>query len=758
MTARKQVESLQDVPVTVTAVSAEVMQRFQYDKPEDLTAMVPTLRVQVGGPGSGGQVSLRGIGSSNLSAAFDSAVALNFDDVVVSSMRVLQFGFEDMRQIEVLKGPQSLYFGKSASAGVLSFRSADPTPDWEYGGRAAYEFEERGVTLGAWMSGPLSDTLGLRLSASFEDISRLYVNSAPGVADPVRGETNANIRATLQLAPSDRFTANLKFNHIRYENDGALRFVVVECGANGVADPLVALSGALRIPAGYACDTSGRQYYLPDAAPPLAVTPPFGLDNKGGASFGRSRIWFGRLKMDWEIADDLTVSSVTGYFDLAATEQDQYSFGGVLGGVGFGLAGGLPHHDLEQVTQELRLTSSWDGPVNIMLGAFYETRHIVFASAQQIVAISLIRPDPVTGSTFDWYKRNVTDTDAFSVFGSLDVQLAETLKLTAGLRWSTETKDTVFSVPYVHALLAASPAFVRSGYESGPVRFRDSKLTPEASLAWHASRDLTLYGAFKTGFKSGGIDNTALPSATLLGLVSPVPAVRAAAVDQFTFESESALGGEVGAKARLFDETLTLNGSVYYYVFEDLQAQHFDPIRAQYVVNNASELTTKGVDMDFHWVTPIDGLSLFGSLAYTDARFTKPYVADPVSHPTRDIDGRRAARAPRWAGNVAADFRLPLGNGLELGLTGATNFTSAYFTNDISLSDYVQRGYVMFDANVSIGRPDGRWQLAFVGRNLSDRRAVTTSGPRTYLPANGDDRILDLTRGRQLSVEASFRF
>jgi iron complex outermembrane receptor protein len=758
VTARKQDEALQAVPVTVTAVGAAEIRRFQYDKPEDVMNQVPTLRVQVGGPGSGGTVSLRGVGSSNLSAAFDSAVALDFDGVVVSSMRVLQFGFDDIRQIEVLKGPQSLYFGKSASAGVLSFKSADPTREWEAGGRAAYEFEEHGYTLAAYVSGPVTETLGLRLSAQFNDVARLYRNSAPGVADPVRGEQNLNLRATLQLDPSDRFSANLKVNHIRYENDGALRFVVTDCGANGVADPYVALMGAFRMQPGYSCDTSGKQYFLPDSAPPLAVKAPLGLDNKGGRSFGKSQIWFGRLKMDWELDDALTLSSVTGYFDMKAREQEQYSFGGLFRGTGWGLAGGLPEHDLEQFSQELRLTSSWDGMVNFMLGAFYETRDIVFASAQQIVAISLLAPDPVTGSTFDWYKRNVTDTDAFSVFGSVDVAFTDTLAFTAGLRWTTETKDTVFQVPYMHAILAAMPAFVESGFDSGPVRFKDSNFSPEASLTWHASKDLTVYGAFKTGFKSGGIDNTALPSATLLGFLSPSPSVRAATTDQFTFDSETALGGEIGVKARLLHETLTLNSSLYYYVFEDLQTQHFDGIRAQYVTNNASELTTKGVDVDFRWQTPVDGFSLFGSLAYTDAKFTRPYFTDPVSHPERNIDGRRAARAPLWSGNLGADLRVPLGDALELGLTGNLAFTDDYFTNDVSLGDYIQPGYVTVDVNVSVGDPDGRWQLAFIGRNLSDKRAVTTSGPRTYLPPGGDDRIFDLTRGRQLSVEASVKF
>jgi len=760
VTARKQAESLQTVPATVAAVGAAQIARFQYDKPEDVMSQVPTLRVQVGGPGSGGQVTLRGVGSSNLSAAFDSAVALDFDGVVVSSMRVLQFGFNDMRQIEVLKGPQSLYFGKSASAGVLSFQSADPTPEWEAGGKAAYEFEERGHTLSAYVSGPLTGTLGMRVAAQFNDISRLYRNAAPGVAHSVRGERNANVRVTFQLDPSDAVSANLKLNHIRHGNDGPLRFIVMDCGANGAADPIVALSGLLRLPAGYGCRGEGGRpaHFLPDAAPPLAARAPLGLDNRGGAGFGRSEIWYGRLKLDWRLTDALTLSSVTGYFDLSSREQEQYSFGGLFRGVGFGLGGGLPAHDLEQVTQELRLTSASDGMVNFMLGAFYETRHITFASAQQVVAISLLGPDPLTGATFDWYKRNITDTDAFSVFGSVDVALGERVDLTAGLRWSTEKKVTALTVPYVHGFLAAMPGFVRGGFDSGPIPFRDDNLSPEVSLSWRARDDLMVYGAFKTGFKSGGIDNTALPSATLRGFLGPDPATRAATTAVFTFESETATGGEAGIKSRLLDDTLTLNASAYYYVFRNLQAQHFDPLRAQYVTRNASELTSKGIDMDFRWLTSVEGLSVFGALAYTDSRFTRPYVTDPVSHPGRDIEGRRAARAPRWAGNVAADMRVPLGNALELGLTGNMQFSGAYFTSDTALDDYVQKSYVSFDANVSIGDPAGGWQLAFIGRNLGNARPVGASSPRPYLGAQGDDRVLDLSRGRQLSVEAAFRF
>ena len=122
--ARKSAESLQDVPVTVSAVTAETLDNYGINQVQDVASRVPTLNVQVGGSGSGGSISLRGVGSSAISASFDSAVAFEMDGVVMSSMRLVQAGFFDVAQIDVLKGPQSLFFGKSASAGVFAIRSA----------------------------------------------------------------------------------------------------------------------------------------------------------------------------------------------------------------------------------------------------------------------------------------------------------------------------------------------------------------------------------------------------------------------------------------------------------------------------------------------------------------------------------------------------------------------------------------------------------------------------------------------------------
>jgi iron complex outermembrane receptor protein len=632
VTARKQTETLQEVPVTVTAVSGADIERFNYDKVSDIVGRIPTLNVQTGGSGSGASLSLRGVGSSYISAAFDSAVALDFDGMQVSSMRVLQSAFMDVRQIEVLKGPQSLYFGKSASAGVLSIKSADPTDDWEFGGKVAYEFEEKGLTTQAYVSGPINDKLGFRLAARYNDIKTVWLNTAP-VADPHRGETNINIRTTFDFHPTDNFSANLKLNYARYTNDGAIQRSAMDCGANGVPDSVFLLSGALPLPAGYPCHVPGKKpvFYLPDMAPSLsAQAPAQGPKVNGGVPYGVSDILFGVLKWDWNINDSLTLSSVSGYLDQSAQDLDSYSYGGVIGGIGQGAGTGLTDNQLRQFSQEVRLRSDFDHWFNFMVGAFYEDRHIEFKTSQNAVNISFFSPDPITGNSFDWYKEHPTDTTAVSVFGSATINFTDQLELSGGVRWTREKKVNHILVPYVHTFLVATGAFIQSGFDSGPIEFRDSNVSPEVTLSYQANDDLKVYGSFKTGFKSGGIDNSALPSSNLLGFASADPAVRQATADALVYDSETAKGGELGVKSQWADRTLTLNLSAFYYVFKNLQVQNFDAVTIQFLTGNAGEVTTKGVDLDWRWATPVEGLNLYGSMTLLSNKYTAPFDPNPL--------------------------------------------------------------------------------------------------------------------------------
>ena len=811
--ARRDAESLQNVPLTITAISANTLTKYNVTKPADIVSRIPTLNVQVGGSGAGAQISLRGVGSSNISAAFDSAVAIDFDGVQVSTSRLLQAGFADPAQIDVLKGPQSLYFGKSASAGVIQIRTADPTKTWQYGGSASYEFEEKGYLVSGYVSGPLTDTLGIRVAGQYNDVKE-YVKINPTTPAKLRnrGLTDFVGRVTLQWEPSSDFTANLKATYTRNTNDGAIGTADVSCGKNGRADEVVLFSflgpAAIAIPSNADCKPLDKYVTTSDPSPALVRKFPDGSGAAGGRypghPFGQTDVFFTRLKMDAKLGDNLKLVSTTGYLNLKALDFDSYSYLGVgpafrpnglpldlspLAGVlppallAFsapalaavnapgspqGVGGSDPVNKTAQFTQELRLVSSFDGPLNFQLGAFYESRVIKFDTSQQAFNASLLFPDPVTGNTFDYFKKHRTKTNTYSLFGSATYDITDQLEMTAGVRYTKEDKVNTIEIPYMHTFLSTVFGFVPSGFKTPPIKFNDNNWSPEVTLRYKVNPDFNVYAAFKTGYKSGGIDNSALPSSNLANFL--IPDRFQAAANGLIFKSETSKGGEIGFKSQLANRTITFNATAYYYVFNNLQVQNFNATTIQFVTTNAGQLSTKGIDVDFSWRPPVDGLRLFGSLAYTNAKFTRDFFTgtgpDGVLGTADDpnIRGRRAARAPEFAGNIAFDYTAPLSDALELGLSGNVAYSGKYYTRQENFTDYQQPAYATIDASISVGAPDGKWRLALVGNNITDKIFVNTSGGRPFLagPTNGlpigDDEVFTINRGRQIFIQGSFKF
>jgi iron complex outermembrane receptor protein len=221
------------------------------------------------------------------------------------------------------------------------------------------------------------------------------------------------------------------------------------------------------------------------------------------------------------------------------------------------------------------------------------------------------------------------------------------------------------------------------------------------------------------------------------------------------YDSETAIGGEIGVKSQFNDRSVTLNATAFYYVFDDLQVQNFDAVNIQFQTLNAGEVTSKGIDLEFRWNTPVEGLSISSNLAYLDAAFSDTFVAGLG----QDLDGREVARAPEVSGNFAVDWSTPVSNSLELNVSGNAIYSGSYFTNEDTLTDLRQDSYVTFDAQISIGDADGKWKLSLIGTNLADEIWVNTSGGRPFLqPGVGDDLVVTQNRGRQIFVEGSIRF
>lgn len=784
VTARNVEESLQDTPVAVSAIGGDTLDIFRIDEATDLVSRIPALNVSVGGSGAGAQITLRGIGSSFISNAFDSAVALNFDDVSISTQRLLQTAFFDVEQVAVLKGPQSLYFGKAASAGVLSLRSANPTDEWEFFAKSSYEFEESGATIGGYLSGPISDTLGVRLAGEFQSIDE-FVQIADGnpTVNPDRSLENLIARLTFHWEPTDNFSANLKINYNDQDSEVLNSNLDIFCGGDGVADPSVLLGGAITgggVPGldlfapTHDCDIGDGRFVGIDAHP-LLDTVPAGSPGEGrdvSVAYNDTEILFTRLQLNYSPSDQHDLSFFIGYVDLDNEYNDTFNSTGQLpGGVAAGLSAPF-ENTLEQLTLEARYASNFDGPVNLQLGAFYEERDIGHRTSQNAFNPTLFAPlgppfgpDPVTGATFDWLADRPIDAEALSFFGSVDIQLSEQWELTGGLRWTDEKKSTSVAFPFVHAGVVALFGTVQSGFQSNDVNFKDDNLSPEVVLRYLVNDNVSVYGAFKSGFKSGGIDNNTLPTGAVIGLTSPDPAVVAQTEDLLIFDSEESNGFELGFRSQLADRALTLNVTAFRYEFDDQQVQVFNPAVFAFSTFNAGEITTQGVDIDFAWQTPVPGLSVTGAWSFLDTEITGDFFAT-ADGTGENLKGRDGGFAPDVSGNIAINWETPVGDSMIFRVSPNFAFKDDYFVGVGSEFDavtnptgaLVQDSYVTIDLNVSLFAVDEKWRVSFVGRNLTDEQFLTFAGPAPFRPPTGDDQLVGISRGFQAFVEAAVRF
>ena len=765
VTARRQDETLQDVPVTITSVGGEQLSNFQLDQPQEIAARIPNFNIQTGGSGSGGTLNLRGVGSSAISAAFDSAVALDIDGVQISRMRMAQAAFMDLEQVDVLKGPQSLYFGKSATAGVVSFRSADPGEELEAKLGTGYDFEQDGYFIDGFISGPITDVLGARLAFRYAETDEIWENEAPGRSDQF-GEEDLNARLTLVWTPADNVNVNFKTTMTTHEADEAIGNTDILCSVFG--DPQPSNFAILSRPAGYDCD-------FDDGVSQLAGhSDVFGENVSGQVNLSpREELdtLLSRVQVDWDINDSMTLTSVTSYFEL---EEDGAScYGYDLNGIGC-------NHTINETdafAQELRLAGDINDNVSFLLGAFYQDRELIFDTGQEAVGgaqiaavLGLPTADPTTGFTDDWRKIHTTDSETWSVFGSVTFRPTDRLEVTAGLRYSEEERTNDIQVDSVHYIFGVIGfPTVPAGFNSGDIEFDDDNISPEVSVLYALNDNVNLFAAYKSGYKSGGIDNSALPSASL--------AAAAASGDfaELIYETEEGDGFEVGLKGRFNDGTLRLDVTAFRYVYEDLQVQSFNASTVQFSTSNAGELISQGLELDFTWLPDVDGLSIYGAVSFLDAEFSDSFIPEPPAGITDpaiiaqyDLDGRAVSQAADYAFNVGMDYESNLADtGLIWGLGLNTSYSDEYETQNEDPIGFIQDSHWLLNARIFVGADDGRWTLSLMGNNLTDELVVTTSGGRPFADTSNNtllpggvglsDTVLNYNRGRQLFAQFEVR-
>lgn len=736
VTARQQAEGLQDVPVTIAAMTEADLERYNITNLIEAAKNVPNMFIQQAGSGNGTIMRLRGIGSSDISAAFDHSIAINIDGVVVNRGRFIVNSYLDMAQIEVLKGPQSLYFGKSATAGVVSISTKDPGDEFEFEVGGGVETEHDGNFYQAVISGPLSDTFGARVAVGFSENAELRENYAfdvdPRIAvnggEKYFGEKSTNARVTFVWDPMDNFNARLKYQYNKYENDGGWMWADQVC-PEGTPQPTAVPSAANA----FRLFSTVDDCKINGNASRVNVDPGLRRGLPSGFSDGELGLEqetdFLSLRLRWDATDTLSVESITGYVDFNHWELDDYSNGA-------GVFAGLHNNIYESLSQEFRLSSNYDGAVNFQAGLYWQETQQEFDAYQYAFNLGvmpnifgpayavvggdpnalIIGPDPVTGNEYDYNKHHFLDTDVISAFLAVYWDITEDTELTIGARYTDENKDGKIEVPYIHAaagLFGFGVPRVIDGLE-----FDDSNVSPEIAVNHHFSSSLSMFVAYKEAFKSGGLDNSALPTAALNPL-SPT----FAGFDFLIYESEESDGFEVGMKGQFFDGSLRLNATAFSYEYEDLQVQLFNSIIIQFETFNASALETEGLEFDMLWQTNIDGLTVRSAVAWTDTTFSDDFI-NANGENLKGEDGRGTADV---AGNFGFTYDWPATENWRVSLSADARYTGDYGWT-ATANPLVQDSFWLYDAAVNLYSADEKHSFSLIGRNLADEDYVVSGG------------------------------
>lgn len=738
VTARKREESVQDVPVHVTAFSAEQIRRKDLTSLEKLAATTPNFNVGRTSNGSGARLTMRGIGSTPSSIGIEQSVAVIVDNVYYGQGRVINEGFFDLQAVEVLKGPQALFFGKNATAGAVSLTTANPGDEFEAKIRGSYEFEAETAQIEGMVSTPITDNLGIRVALRATDMSEGYYDNEMYDFNYPRFDIatgNLNIyqpdafskkqpqeeellgRVTLQWMPTDDLTATVKYTHD--ENEMYNSSWNYSCIASATGNSTLN---------GYPCNGGFTTH---QANFPAEIAANFPGANEGPQLYNDYESDSITLNLGWEL-DNMTWSWVSNWQENDNSWACNCDFE----------ANPATVFATEESTwtawsTELRMLTTLDGPFNFMLGGYYqETKRdfdqwIAFGGVED----SSQSPERRYVATS---KDSETEGETMALFGQVIWTISDTIEATAGARYIDETKDSYFLQPYNNAALTFifRPAEDPLGVVNAKQDF--DNLSPEVTVRWTPEDDLMFYAAYKTGYKSGGFSNSGINSG-----FSQDPA------GDLTFAEEEAEGFEVGVKSTIMDNQLRLNATAYMYDFTDLQIDFF---RSDIFAFNTvtADAATSGIELEFQYApTSISGLELHGSINYNKSEYDDstlpcyngqtpaqgcnlaPNAAGAFTR--QDVDGVETAVAPEWTGLIGGSFEFAVGAGLTMILSADARYSDEYIGSGFGQPFNKQDSYWYADASARLLNDEGNWEVAVIAKNLTDEFYISNGqdGPST---------------------------
>ena len=678
VTAQKRSENLNDVPVSVTAISAEKLEVLQSSGGDIrvFSARIPSVTLESSYARIFPRPYIRGLGNTDFDFNASQPVSFVYDEVVMENPVLKSFPLFDIDQVEALRGPQGTLFGRNTPAGVLKFDSAKPSQT--FGGFAQASYATFGTTnVQGAVGGPIIDgVLAGRLSGIWMHRDDWIDNGFTGKDDVTGGYDQTAIRGQLLYTPNDQFSALLNLHYTKLDGSPQIfRANIIKQGTNDF------VSGF------------DREKIYQDAQPRTGQT----MEGSGA-----------NVKLTYDFADDgPTLTSITAYEHVTA-----YSRGDVDGGFGAvfappsgpGLipftaesADGVPYH--AQWTQEVRLAGDYAG-VNYTVGAYY------FFEDLKIDSINF---DTLAGGTVNGYAYQHQKTNSWALFANVDYAVTDVLTVGGGIRYSNDKKDFI-AQQLVSPIGAPQTPILAANPESDDVSFN-------LNATYAATEDVNLYARIAKGYRAPSIQGRLLFGSTIS-----------------VADTETLMSYEAGVKADLFDRRARVDASVYYYKVDDMQLTAVGGGANFNRLVNAQHAEGYGFEFNGE-ANPIQHLLLTAGLSYNHTEIQDPNLGiqpcgapctglDPAGAPGHVlVDGNSLPNAPRWIANLTARYAIPFRDGEFYAFTdwayrSKINFflyRSIEFTDDEMLEGGLRLGYAT---------TDGKWDAAVFARNITDDESL----------------------------------
>lgn len=671
VTANKRSENLQDVPISVSAVAGDALEKGRTTQIDELVTKVPNLQLTSTVGENTPIFALRGVSLNDFSLNQSGPVATYYDEVYKGNFALLGIALFDLERVEVLRGPQGTLYGKNTTGGAVNLisRTAKLGETEGYLNLGYGNFDR--IDVNGAINTPLGENAALRVAGTFARADGWFRNVLPGQPD-LASVREYGLRGALYFEPSETVDITLR-------------------AATSYQNP--------------------RNYGI--FAQPEAVNRP-GLSEREIAANEttrrRARTYSLALTANIDLSDTLSLTSITSW------DKGTLNFIEDTDGQGIALLE-IPYSArANQIAQDLRLTSDFDGPFNFILGAYYNREKVFNAStfkiAQDVASGGDVDGDGDVddddcaattageacqfGNSFDQIKKS------FAIYTDVSFELSDTVALKGGLRF---TRDTGRQPNFIAQQLGPSGAVlgVTIPTPAQPLSYGISNLSGKIGFDFNLSPDNLIYATYSRGFRAPSFNAQAFFDPSELNVAE------AEEVDSF----------EIGAKNQFADRAVTLNLAAFYYKYRNQQFINVDPTTAAQTLLNIPRSRIWGGEAELT-ARPSDAVTLRGSIGVLDAQIERGTVSGA------NVAGNDLTNAPALTASAGIDATFYEGDIGSFSGTVDLAYTASQFFDVVNTPRLEQEGYALLSGFIRWESADGRFNASVWGKNLTNEFYFTS--------------------------------